>query len=118
MYEPSDRHGWSCDKTTFFTYSPDIWQKKYEKEKEKNKELEEKIKNFNPEDIILSININVIDGKICYREFQGLDIDNVDVDDDYLFSVSVSGCVVYKDVDTDKIIASRDIKSNFIHGDK
>lgn len=116
MYEPSDRHGWLCDKTTFFTYSPDIWQKKYEKEKEKNKELEEKIKKY--EDLKKDNNINVIDGKICYREFQGLDIDNVDVDDDYLFSVSVSGCVVYKDVDTDKIIASRDIKSNFIHGDK
>ena len=108
MYNPIDRHGLINCTDTFFTYSPDEWYNKYKELEKKYEKLEERIKKY--EDLKKDNNINVIDGKICYRELKNVSVDSVDMDNDFVFHLSMSGIVVYKDVDTDKIMGTREFK--------
>lgn len=115
MYEPLDRHGTSIfPNKTFYQYDPSFWEKKCKKLEEENDKLKEKLEQY--EKLKKDSNIHVIDGKICYRELEDANIDSVDIEPDGSGAfLKFSGKMVYKDVDTDKIIATRDISAD-MHG--
>ena len=70
------------------------------------------------EDLKQDNNINLIDGKICYRELKDASVDAIEMDDDYSgFRAFISGQIVYKDIDTDEVMAIRNIEGKAVTED-
>ncbi len=105
MYEPIDRHG-------FYLYSSEEELKRVKKENKELKEeiqlLQEKLNKY--EFIIYNKELSFIDGHVCYKDFNNIEIASIEITSDFpSLKVDISGDIIYRDIDTDNVIAVRHV---------
>ena len=115
MYDPIDRHGWSTISNGYYIYSPQGWYDKYKKLEAEHLKLKNKLKMY--EDLKKDNNIHVIDGRICYKTLRDISVTSSETDDDYQMFFFISGQAIYKDIDTDEIMAIKDISTKIKYGE-